>query len=877
MTTNSIDERFDCQKVLGEGAFAIVYRALDNKTGKTVALKVLKNQSTQELKRFRREGNVLSTVKHPNIIKIYELQLEEPPAFLTMEYLQGKSLAQLLEKEELPIKKVFKIIRQLAKALGHLHKLSIYHRDVKPENVMVVKDRVVLMDFNLALPSKGTMLTATGELLGTPRYIAPEIWYGAESKENADIYALGVVFYELLAGREAHLLASFTVPGEVKDMPPPSDFNEQISTELDEFVLKCMAHERSKRFQSMDELLVALEKCPLASTKEKKPKKKARPFSLRPLVPLLFLLALALAYFSTKSQNEVLNSGPQKSLKLALCPFVDGFYCQFPITGLSQAPKWQLWGGQTLLAEGQCTRQGNSYIADGKVKSTKANTWLFKLISQNGKLLDERAVFRAKSNLSSALECRIGARKLKANWQLNGDVITVCKMRWLPLDKEETIRCQQQELTVRAPKGTTKFQISGRVGSRTLFTSKGIFGVTQRFKAIKFSSLSHRTVTVVENSLLCLPQKLNRLAAFSPKATPRGTTLHKEWEAPFRDSKFCEYPLVADKVGGSLAYVYNGGKVNLLRLDIRSRLKDKSKAQKPFGRLDSEWMVQIEAQHPRQTLVESTRKGDFYIGEVNAEGLVEVHHLSANGLLKKLTFKEQEPYFILASALWRDQFVLLGVHRKRLLLYFFFNNEMHYLHLDEARTNKLPARLAVLSPYKLLVHIGNRLFLVESDDAGQLSYRALPKLPAVKPWEISEALLAENGSLTFVNVRPGISSKNAPQTMRRRKSFQVAGEVVRNTLLLTERSPKFQSSVIGRSVIFNDRTLRVFSHLEHKGLLIQPAFESIYVFSKETGKLIDKIRLFMANADIYIIGDTLFFAPNKDGIRAIDLVDYDRR
>ena len=876
MTTNSIDDRFDCQKILGEGAFAIVYRALDNKTGKTVALKVLKGQSTQELKRFRREGNVLSTVKHPNIIKVYELQLEEPPAFLTMEYLQGSSLAQLLEKEELAVKKVVSIVRQLAKALGHLHKLSIYHRDVKPENVMLVKDRVVLMDFNLALPSKGTMLTATGELLGTPRYIAPEIWYGAESKENADIYALGIVFYELLAGREAQLLASFTDPGEAKDMPPPSDYNEQISPELDEVVLKCLAHERSKRFHSMDEVLQALDKCPLIAKKKKeKTTKNEKSFSLRTLLPVFFMLLLIIAFSAFQSKPTGTAKSTEPSLKLALSPFVDGFYCQFPITRLSHAPSWQLWGGQTLLDEGLCERQRNSYIAEGKVKSIKSNTWLFKIVSSTGELLAERTINRAKSNLLAALQCRIGSRKVEAKWQLHGRVTTMCTVRWLPIGEEDTIRCSQPELTVKAPKGATKFEISGRVGTRNLFTSKGVFGVTPRFNSIKFFGQSHKAMTTVENSLLCLPRRNNRLAAFVPKASPQGTTLQMLWDIPFRQYKFCHYPLVPDNAGGCLAYAYSGGRLNLIRLAVKARLNGKSADQKPIGRLNDEWLVQIAAQHPRQTLIEATDKGDFYLAEVNAEGTALVHHLSANGQMKELSFDGQEPLFIVASAFWQEQFVLLGVQRKRLLLYLFANDEMRLLHLDEVKSNRLPARLAILSANKLLVHVGERLFLVESDNGGLLSQRKLPKLPAVKPWEISEALIAENGKLTFVHVRPGIASKNAPKNMRRTKSFQVAGEVVKNTLSLMDKTPRFDSTVIGRSVIFNMRILRVFSHVEHKGLLIQPAFESIYLFSKKTGKLIDKIRLFMANADVYVIGGTLYFAPGKDGIRAVDLIDYE--
>ena len=384
-------------------------------------------------------------------------------------------------------------------------------------------------------------------------------------------------------------------------------------------------------------------------------------------------------------------------------------------------------------------------------------------------------------------------------------------------------------------------------------------GVTKRFDYQEFSSLSRITASVVDNAFICLPNRLNRLVAFLPNPTGQGMSLQKAWEASLEHSRFFDSSAIADNMGGCLAYGYHQGKANLIRLDIRRRLKDKSAAVKTLGSLDTEWMVGLQVIHPQQTLLNATSTGDFYLAQVNAEGQVLVHKLSSAGLLKKLDIKEQEPRFVIASTIWNDQFVLLGEQRNRLLLYFFAENEMRYLHLDEVQTNKLPARLAVLSPKWLLVHIGNRLFLVKSSDGGHLSFQYLPNLPAVKPWEISEALLADNGSLTFLNVRPGITSKGVSETLNKKESFQVAGEVVRNTIELSQKPFELRASVIGRSVIFNDRTLRVFSHIEHDGLIIQPAFESLYVFSKETGKLKDKIRLFLNNTDIYSIGETLYF------------------
>ena len=169
--------RYEVKSLLGKGGFGTVYEAFDRKLNRTVALKVLNKGSKEGLSRFRREADICLRLRHPNVITIYDAAIRDDEPFIVMERLEAEDLCALLIKGDIGENEALSIIVQIANAIAYLEKEAILHRDIKPENIMVTTSgRAVLMDFNLGLAENMTALTATGIVVGTSRYMAPELW-----------------------------------------------------------------------------------------------------------------------------------------------------------------------------------------------------------------------------------------------------------------------------------------------------------------------------------------------------------------------------------------------------------------------------------------------------------------------------------------------------------------------------------------------------------------------------------------------------------------------------------------------------------------------------------------------------------------------------
>ena len=382
----NIDNRYNCSKELGEGAFATVYKAYDSHCARYVALKVLKREMIVQLPRFRREGFLLAKVDHPNIIKIFDLHIDEQCAYIAMELIDGQPLADLIDEAPLPVHKALAYAMQLSNALGYLHDKSLIHRDVKPENVMVAGENAILMDFNLALSQESTALTATGELVGTPRYLAPEVCLGKPFLENGDIYAFGVMIYEMLVGRDCDFLQSAPFMGMFKDPQPPSHFNPKVPPELDEVVLRCMCLSAKERFSSMEQISEALLEYaspsrPLFSvSKEESGSTQTRKYTslLAGLFFISFLLICAYASQHWQGQeNETKHS-------FKTCTFDDGFYSQVPSREFTEELYWKLEGADKKVVRGNYTIQGNNYVAEALALSPTSAPWQLSTYHSSG-------------------------------------------------------------------------------------------------------------------------------------------------------------------------------------------------------------------------------------------------------------------------------------------------------------------------------------------------------------------------------------------------------------------------------------------------------------------------------------------------------------
>jgi eukaryotic-like serine/threonine-protein kinase len=299
---------------LGEGGMGVVYKAQDTKLDRLVALKFLPQHLTSdsiEKERFIHEAKSASSLNHPNITTIYEIDEFEGQMFIVMEYCEGKTLKEVIEKETPSIKKVLGIAIQVCEGLAMAHKRDIVHRDIKSDNIMVTKEgQVKIMDFGLAKLKGATKLTQTRSTLGTAAYMSPEQASGEEVDSRSDIFSFGVVLYELLTGKlpfagEHQAAIVYSIINE--EPQPIARFNNQVSTKLEDIVNKALAKDKEERYQHIDDLLADLrrEKKSLDYVKTgqipkeaivPKPKKKLLPF----LVPASIVFILVLLFLILK-------------------------------------------------------------------------------------------------------------------------------------------------------------------------------------------------------------------------------------------------------------------------------------------------------------------------------------------------------------------------------------------------------------------------------------------------------------------------------------------------------------------------------------------------------------------------------------------------
>ncbi len=254
---------------LGEGGMGVVYKAQDTKLDRLVALKFLPphlSASEQDKTRFIQEAKAAAALNHPNICTIYGIEEHEGTAsadasagkqtFIEMEFVEGKTLREM--KDTVALKQSIDIGIQIADGLAAAHEKGIVHRDIKPENIMIQKDgRVRIMDFGLAKLKGASRLTKAGSMVGTVGYMSPEQVQGQDSDHRTDIFSLGVILYELIAGQSPFKgLHETAISYEIVNVDPVpiSTTKQEIDPELDAIVLECLAKELDQRYQSAKEV-----------------------------------------------------------------------------------------------------------------------------------------------------------------------------------------------------------------------------------------------------------------------------------------------------------------------------------------------------------------------------------------------------------------------------------------------------------------------------------------------------------------------------------------------------------------------------------------------------------------------------------------------
>jgi serine/threonine protein kinase len=264
--------RYHILEQLGEGGMAIVYKAYDTRLERDVAVKIIRtdaipqNAMERSLKRFEREAKALARLTHPNIVKVTDYGEHEGKPYLVMPYLPGGTLKSKLSDKPMPWLEAVRILIPIADALGYAHEHEIIHRDVKPSNILITENgQPMLADFGVAklLDAVETMeLTGTGVGIGTPEYMAPEQVTGKLVDARADIYALGVVLFEMVTGRKPFIAdtpMAVLFKHASDPLPRPRQFVPDLPQAVENVIIKSLAKKLENRFQNMAEFVKAME------------------------------------------------------------------------------------------------------------------------------------------------------------------------------------------------------------------------------------------------------------------------------------------------------------------------------------------------------------------------------------------------------------------------------------------------------------------------------------------------------------------------------------------------------------------------------------------------------------------------------------------
>ncbi len=254
--------RYQIIEELGHGGMGRVYKVQDTKIGEKIALKLIRPEAgldKKSLERFSNELKLARKIRHKNVCQMFDLGEDQGTRYITMEYVHGEDLKQLIRKVgRLSPGQSIGIARQVCEGLEEAHKLGVVHRDLKPQNIMVDEDgKARIMDFGIARSLSGKSITGAGVMIGTPEYMSPEQVEGKEVDQRSDIYSLGVILYEMVTGRLPFIGETpISVAHKQKYETPedPKKINTQVSDDLARVILKCLAKDEDKRFRSAAEL-----------------------------------------------------------------------------------------------------------------------------------------------------------------------------------------------------------------------------------------------------------------------------------------------------------------------------------------------------------------------------------------------------------------------------------------------------------------------------------------------------------------------------------------------------------------------------------------------------------------------------------------------
>ena len=268
MISKVLNNRYEIIELIGRGGMAYVYKAKDRKLNRYVAVKVLREEYTENeqfIKKFDRESQAAAGLSHPNIVSVYDVGVEGDIYYIIMEYVDGITLKQYLNKKgHLDYKEATRFIIDVAAALKCAHEHKIIHRDIKPHNILLTRDLVPkVADFGIARAITSSTVTMTNQTMGSVHYISPEQARGGFVDERSDLYSLGIMYYELLTGQlpfDEENTVTIAIKHIQEDLVPPKEIMPDIPASVNDVVVKLTHKKPEDRYQNMDELIDDLEK-----------------------------------------------------------------------------------------------------------------------------------------------------------------------------------------------------------------------------------------------------------------------------------------------------------------------------------------------------------------------------------------------------------------------------------------------------------------------------------------------------------------------------------------------------------------------------------------------------------------------------------------
>lgn len=262
-----LDGRYEIMEIIGVGGMAVVYKAFDNIDHRIVAVKILKDEylaNPDFKRRFMNESKAISVLSHPNIVKVYDVSYGEILQYIVMEYVDGITLKEYIEQQgTIDPREALYFVTQILRALQHAHDKGIVHRDIKPQNIMLISDGTIkVTDFGIARFSRSETRTMTDGAIGSVHYISPEQAKGSVTDAKTDLYSVGVVLYEMLTGRlpfQSDNAVSVALMQLHNDPIKPRDINPDIPVGLEQIIIRAMQKNQNDRYQSASEILIDIE------------------------------------------------------------------------------------------------------------------------------------------------------------------------------------------------------------------------------------------------------------------------------------------------------------------------------------------------------------------------------------------------------------------------------------------------------------------------------------------------------------------------------------------------------------------------------------------------------------------------------------------